>query len=175
MPHALHFASPVAGPLAAALLLAGCVAVTRDFPNLGDPPITTATLSGEAALSPVSVPPPRSRTRMDAETMRDLRQTAATRLDLLAGAIEPQIDALEKAMQAAADSGDAIACRTVHFQFSRLSRLETELSAQLRKLSALPGPERMDEDLIDRATRLQAQVADALAIRRPGLAALETE
>lgn len=176
MPYAHCPVSSAVGCLAAALLLAGCIAATRDFPDLGDPPVDPGPVSGEAALSPISVPPPaRDPARMDADAARALRRDAAARLDGLAGSIDPRIDALAKALQAAVDSGDAIDHRTAHFRFSRLSRLETELSALRRRLSALPAAGRADAELRDRADSLRARVADALATWRPALAALEAE
>jgi len=157
----------------AALLLSGCYAVTRDFPDLGDPPAEAGAAAGSAALAPVRVPPPpRPPRSLDEAAARSLQADATARLQAIAEATGPQAAALAAALTQAGQSGAAIDRRTAHFEFSRLSRLETELSSLIRRLSALPEGDRTGIDLRQRAAELRTRLENELDTWRPALAAL---
>ncbi len=160
------------GLSALCLMLAGCSAGAGSWPSLAVPPAAPAPPPAPAIGAPPSVTPagraaPALSPADAAALVAALPQTLAD----YSRRIDGQKRLYEQARDHAIASGQELDRRGAEFELSRLSRIESDLAAHLRRLERLPGGRETPEPL-RRLTAMHDALVAYLAAERRRLAAL---
>ncbi len=151
-------------------VLAGCGAAPGAWPSLALPPAVPAPPPAPAVSAPASSAAWRGAPALTGEDAAALIAALPQTVAEYGRRIERQKQAYREALDRALANGQGLDRRSAEFELSRLSRIETDLAALLRRFERLPAGVSLDDGAEEQLRRLAAMhdalVADLAAERR---------